>query len=847
MPINSPPLITNTGNNESLFGVLNLPDPFMVNDLIVNNSSILDGTTLINDLTALNAEINGNLTVVNNTISSNLTVANANITNLVSETIDTNNLFVNNLSQLDGTTLINDLIAIDAGVSGTLTITGNLLVSNKEIVNNSNIVNLTVSSGEIYMVDNNDQYNLLHTIDANLYFNNELLAKANDIQDIADWALYPALQDVNMDNKQLLDVLNITPVDITDTNASQGTAGQVLFKSTPDNNMVWGDLPTPPETVSSLNLLTGNVAITSTGNTVIISNVGQNINLETATPPPAGVASLNSVTGAVTLTSNGSVTITPSGQNIQLTTAVADVSRWSTFDAINNVNLNGNQLTDGYGIVGISANKITGGVVNVTAGGGNDFFSGFHGTVNINADSGTAGALTTGGLINLTANSGFNDVSFTSAIKMSAAGINSYAGAVPSVGSLAGYNFIYGTAGVNLCCGLPSIIPNIPFTTYLYGTNGIVLNSDVYTTNLYPYWNGIAPPTNLSINGRATISGRGYVFLNNVDSLNFESAVNGGTGAITGLQSINGVPYNGSYFIDAYQIYVAPNGNDTQGDGSQQNPFLTIAKAITQRATITDTVEVSIIISSGTYTFVSITLTRNTYLVGVQTGEARQPVNITGNIILNDTTGSMGISGLEVVGNVSMTGLGGNYTVFGCNISNSTTAISATTGTVFITECRVSSTSGTTLNSSATTTIRDCNISTSGTGACVIGGASTTIRQSVIQSSSASTGVQPLVNITNANTASIEIGFCKLEYLSTVTDVTGNKCCIKFAGTGIANASVYDCLLLCEGAITGGASIDCIQDTGAGAVNISYGQLIAGATAHHISSNSTKTQYTSVP
>jgi hypothetical protein len=53
---------------------------------------------------------------------------------------------------------------------------------------------------------------------------------------------------------------------------------------------------------------------------------------------------------------------------------------------------------------------------------------------------------------------------------------------------------------------------------------------------------------------------------------------------------------------------------------------------------------------------------------------------------------------------------------------------------------------------------------------------------------------------------------------------------------------------LCEGAITGsGGQIQCIQDTGVGAVNMAYGQLSAGATAHHISPNVTKTEYTAVP
>jgi hypothetical protein len=58
---------------------------------------------------------------------------------------------------------------------------------------------------------------------------------------------------------------------------------------------------------------------------------------------------------------------------------------------------------------------------------------------------------------------------------------------------------------------------------------------------------------------------------------------------------------------------------------------------------------------------------------------------------------------------------------------------------------------------------------------------------------------------------------------------------------------MFDCLLLCEGAITGtGGQIQCIQDTGVGAVTLSYGQLSAGATAHHISPNVTKTQFVAV-
>ena len=299
-------------------------------------------------------------------------------------------------------------------------------------------------------------------------------------------------------------------------------------------------------------------------------------------------------------------------------------------------------------------------------------------------------------------------------------------------------------------------------------------------------------------------------------------------------------------FVDAYQIYVSPNGNDTTGTGSQQKPYLTIGKAITQRATLSTSTEVSIILSSGTYTE-NLTLVRNTYLVGVPTGEARQPCNIIGNITLNDTTGTMGLSGLEITGNISTLGGGATYILFGCNISNTTTAINATAGTVFITECRISTSSGVVIISLSTLTLRDCNISTSGTSSCISASSITTVRQCNVVSSSSSTSVQPLLQLTS-NSATLIIEFCRFEYTSSATDVAGNKCCIKFTNaSGTLSASISNSLLLCEGAITGSPNIQCIQDTGAGAVNLSYGGLIAGATAHNISPNTTKTQYTTVP
>jgi hypothetical protein len=304
-------------------------------------------------------------------------------------------------------------------------------------------------------------------------------------------------------------------------------------------------------------------------------------------------------------------------------------------------------------------------------------------------------------------------------------------------------------------------------------------------------------------------------------------------------------------FVDANQIYVSPNGNDTTGTGSQQNPYLTIGQAIIKRATILNTTEVTIILSSGTYTE-SFTLTRNTFLIGVQSGEVRQPCNIFGTITMSDVLGgNTGLTGLEINGSVTMTGVAGLFfTIFSCNISGgASTAITANSGSLFMSESRINSTSGLCISATTAITIRDCILVQNGTSPAIETSAgSTTIRQCFISSTSTSTTPSALIRFINGGNATAEIGFSKIEYTSSAVDTGGNKCCIQYAGAGFNTSSLYSCLLLCQGAITGsGGQIQCIQDPGAGGVNLSYGQLIAGATAHHIAPTITKTAYNIVP
>ena len=160
------------------------------------------------------------------------------------------------------------------------------------------------------------------------------------------------------------------------------------------------------------------------------------------------------------------------------------------------------------------------------------------GQINLTADAGSVTISGTtygiGGLINITANSPLTlPYNATSAIKLSAASILSYAGAVSPVGSLAGYNYIQGTLGVNIVAGSASSVPNVAGTNYLYGANGTKIRNYLYTDT-------IANDTGVNLyiqadTGRSS-GGSNNLYLSNVKSIIME----GSNGEAGSLMSIDG-------------------------------------------------------------------------------------------------------------------------------------------------------------------------------------------------------------------------------------------------------------------------------------------------------------------
>jgi hypothetical protein len=297
------------------------------------------------------------------------------------------------------------------------------------------------------------------------------------------------------------------------------------------------------------------------------------------------------------------------------------------------------------------------------------------------------------------------------------------------------------------------------------------------------------------------------------------------------------------------------------GNGSANNPYLTIARALTARALIPNTVEVAIQLFSGTYNAPNITLLQNTFLIGIPSGEANQPVNINAQIYLQGgATGQVALYGLNLFPSGSqcvVINTVGTYNINACNFVNTTNyCLFQSLGTCYLTECRMTCYTGAGgfagIGGSGTTAnliMRDCVLSSAGVSPMVQFTGNLTMRQCTLTNTNATAAVNPLVlfNPTAASTT-CEISLSQLIYTSATTAT--NKICIRVTPSATFNVALVNTvnnLLICEGATSGTPQIHCIDNTGAGTCTLFYGNLLAGATAHNIGSGITKTEYVTVP
>lgn len=219
---------------------------------------------------------------------------------------------------------------------------------------------LTVNSGTITLVDASGSQ-ILQGIGTDLFYDGQLIAKANDIQNISDWALYPAIGDVDVNGKSLNLVEQITDVSggfgtvgqvlsstgsqiawttpsagnanqwatfpavqnvdvsgqslnrvaqLTDVSGGFGTAGQLL--SSDGSKIVWTTPVVPPSGVTTLNTQSGAIDISSANANLTVDASVPGTILLTAIAAPGGVPSVNGETGPITITTDpATVTVTP--------------------------------------------------------------------------------------------------------------------------------------------------------------------------------------------------------------------------------------------------------------------------------------------------------------------------------------------------------------------------------------------------------------------------------------------------------------------------------------------------------------------------------------------------------
>jgi len=413
-------------------------------------------------------------------------------------------------------------------------------------------------NGEVLLNDASGTQ-LLHSIDANLYYNNELLAKAGDIENVADWSLYPALQQVELAGQNIIQ------------------AGDISGSSAHITSITTTNLGFTGATGTTLSL-SGAASVGSLNSGGIINATSHQIQNATAvTIGPSAVGTLSSPDGTV-LTWNG---------NAITTGTEGDAANWSAYPAINTVtglSTTPLQITAaGNQPLNLSApnnaiNSTTGGAYNVTVDKGVNILSAAN--VNVTAQNGSGGnialnaqpgyqlgtqqigygaiqlnaygssnqALGLGGKIDINAYSGGLGEygSATSRVSVSSATIALSAGAVPALPGTAGSMNIYGQDIVSIVASLaPPILGQYPNTVYVYGdgvpgvAGGVRLsspagvqiagNSDLYATDVYPFTS-----LGLNLKGRASVPGPAA----DVTIADCATFAMRNAGTMTGIQSI---------------------------------------------------------------------------------------------------------------------------------------------------------------------------------------------------------------------------------------------------------------------------------------------------------------------
>jgi len=352
---------------------------------------------------------------------------------------------------------------------------GILKTNTGDILNDSRWSDFPASSGHI---DVSGPAQRITATDSQLFFNGQALGIGGNV---ADWSYY------NADSGHI------------------DFSGPTQRLTATDTNLVYNGVP-----------LTGG-ALSDWALYPAIANVDMNgKNLENCAEVKTD--KISDRTGNLLINPIGN--LTEIGDNITIT---------ASNDVVTPSNITLQTISGQYGDIQVTANSGTNG----------------NGRISLTANGGTdpGGEVGYGGNILLTANSTFGiTTTFTSSIKSTAASILSYAGAIPPLLGVAGYNFIFGNVGVSLVCDvLGSLLPNFPGTVYLFGRLGVTVqtsrfqnvNYGLFCNDIQPFSDGIHTRGDLVIQGKDNAK----VILRNTQEIAGDSMT------VTGLTSINATAY----------------------------------------------------------------------------------------------------------------------------------------------------------------------------------------------------------------------------------------------------------------------------------------------------------------
>jgi len=632
-----------------------------------------------------------------------------------------------------------------------------------------------------------------------LFFDNNQLAYVSQVGNVSDWALYPAIQDVSIPNPFSLnaDNANISTCTISSLNVGSINGG--------------GSNAINISTINAQLTLTSSFALTN-------GNISPNINLGLG-PLFGNIGAW--ATGAVGVTVGSAALVTGAvglmlpRQTNYITQGDVEMVNVTTQLQVSTLNAQTSSITRTLDITN------------------QEIFTSTINTVPVQAIR-----------------------SLSDPFQNASTGTASYLQAISQWYPLP--NFAEVPALTNINVNTNSLLSTTTMTVYnaaSIGGNLRVNTGPSYGGSWLAGLPGALQPENPNTNGPSDMRLRQLIFNDGTGYTDEIMLVNTTNNGRIGVNCATPVVASAlAYLSDgggatAFSLYVAKNGSDSN-PGTINAPYLTIGAAITARGSISFTNNVTILISPGIYTE-NLTISRNTWLAGLTVNPNRLPVQITGSLTFNDATaGNNGISGLNIsVGSVAVNTTANPLSIDNCNIfasgNNAVNLIAGSSAT--ITNCNITGAGATVIQSSGTLNIRNCQLLVTSNNVLITANTFVSIQNSNLISSATGTVFASIVSFNNPATQSTEIIRCTIQYTSTATDTGTQKCCVRFNGAGINNSQIVQCLLLCEGAVTGSPQIQCIQDTGAGAVNLSYGGLLAGATANHISPNTTKTALNTVP